>query len=225
VPPALRPLPPYAARHDAAAAGAAAAHRVPLPAAVLLRLAGGAGGAALAGGRCSAGPLAPPAPRRAFSSTSARHASSPAPNVAPALPEDAAPVDALAPLVDPAVYGWWPSSFAELGIVAVHEATGLPWWQCIAGITLGVRTLLFPLVIYQVLRRLRWRLRWRLRRAGGGDAGAHANRVPCADEECSASGAGEARDGAHHQALEGAGRVRGPACSFDKVPGRPQAAL
>jgi len=58
--------------------------------------------------------------------------------------------DSLTTLADPAVYGWWPSSLAELGVVAVHEATGLPWWQCIAGITLAVRTMLFPLVIYQV---------------------------------------------------------------------------
>lgn len=94
--------------------------------------------------------LAPSTPWRAFSVTASCHASSPAPNVAPAVPQAAEIADALAPLTDPGVYGWWPSSFAELGIVAVHEATGLAWWQCIAGITLGVRTLLLPLVVFQV---------------------------------------------------------------------------
>jgi len=90
--------------------------------------------------------------RRAFSSTVRRQASEPAPNVASALPEGASDAvnNALSTITDPAIFGWWPSSFAELGIVAVQEATGLPWWQCIAGITLGVRTMLFPLVIYQV---------------------------------------------------------------------------
>ena len=127
---------------------AAAATRAAAPAAVLLPLAGGRGTARIAARGVSG--LSPPTPWRAFSVTSARRASSPAPNVAPAVPEAATLVDALVPLADPGIYGWWPSSFAELGIVAVHEATGLPWWQCIAGITLGVRTLLLPLVVYQV---------------------------------------------------------------------------
>jgi hypothetical protein len=89
---------------------------------------------------------------RSFSTTPRRQACEPAPNVASDA-ETASPdgvADALTTLADPAVYGWWPSSFAELGVVALHEATGLPWWQCIAGITLAVRTMLFPLVIYQV---------------------------------------------------------------------------
>lgn len=92
------------------------------------------------------------AARRSFTTTAPRQASEPATNVAShgdATSQDAV-ADALTTLVDPAVYGWWPSSLAELGLVAVHEATGLPWWQCIAGITLAVRTMLFPLVIYQV---------------------------------------------------------------------------
>ena len=131
---------------------AAAATRAAAPAAVILPLAGGRGTAritARSGSHPVAG-LAPPTPWRAFSATAVAGASSPAPNVAPAVPEAATLADALVPLADPGVYGWWPSNFAELGIVAVHEATGLPWWQCIAGITLGVRTLLLPLVVYQV---------------------------------------------------------------------------
>lgn len=126
----------------------AAATRTAAPAAILVPLAGGRGTSQFAAWGVAG--LAPPTPWRAFSSTAARRASSPAPNVAPALPEAATLADTLVPLADPGIYGWWPSSFAELGIVAVHEATGLPWWQCIAGITLGVRTLLLPLVVYQV---------------------------------------------------------------------------
>ena len=95
---------------------------------------------------------------RSFSVTPRRQACEPAPNVASDA-ETASPdgvADALTTLTDPAVYGWWPSSFAELGVVALHEATGLPWWQCIAGITLAVRTMLFPLVIYQVPPPFSW---------------------------------------------------------------------
>jgi len=112
--------------------------RAPFGAAAVFALSGGLGATVFS--------------RRAFSTTACRQASEPAPNVASALPEGAsdAATDALSTLADPAVFGWWPSSFAELGIVAVHEATGLPWFQCIAGITLAVRTMLFPLVIYQM---------------------------------------------------------------------------
>lgn len=110
---------------------------------------------ALMGGRASAAVrLRCAAPsvfsQRSFSTTSRCQASEPAPNVAP-VTESSDPADAaIATLSDPAVYGWWPSSFAELGIVAVHEATGFPWWQCIAAITLTVRMMLLPLVVFQV---------------------------------------------------------------------------
>ena len=62
------------------------------------------------------------------------------------LPDEAA----LATLADPSVFGWWPSNFIELGLVALHDASGLPWWQVISGVTLTVRTLLLPLVVYQM---------------------------------------------------------------------------
>jgi hypothetical protein len=88
--------------------------------------------------------------QRSFSTTSRCQASEPAPNVAPVTESSDAADAAIATLSDPAVYGWWPSSFAELGIVAVHEATGFPWWQCIAAITLTVRMMLLPLVVFQV---------------------------------------------------------------------------
>jgi hypothetical protein len=92
--------------------------------------------------------------RRSFSTTArCQSAQQPAPNVASSADTDAdAVADSLGTMLDPAVFGWWPSSFAELGIVAVHEATGVPWWMCISGITLVVRTMLLPLVIYQVPR-------------------------------------------------------------------------
>ena len=109
---------------------------------------------ALMGGRESAVRLRCAAPsvlsQRSFSTTSRCQASEPAPNVAPVTESSDAADAVIATLSDPSVYGWWPSSFAELGIVAVHEATGFPWWQCIAAITLTVRMMLLPLVVFQV---------------------------------------------------------------------------
>ncbi len=52
--------------------------------------------------------------------------------------------------VDPVPTGWSPASLAEFGIVAIHDAFGLPWCLSIAGITVVLRAVLFPLVVYQV---------------------------------------------------------------------------
>ena len=56
--------------------------------------------------------------------------------------------------LDPVPSGWSPAALAEFGIVAIHDAFGLPWFLSIAGITVALRTLLFPLTIYQVLEKI-----------------------------------------------------------------------
>lgn len=60
--------------------------------------------------------------------------------------------------VDPVPTGWTPAAFAELGIVAIHDAWGCPWYMAISGITFGLRVALLPLVIYQMknVARLAW---------------------------------------------------------------------
>ena len=88
------------------------------------------------------------AAHRAFSSTALCLQSDPAPNVEEFPPDEAA--DALGALADPVVYGWWPSNFVEIGLSALHDASGLPWWQCIAGVTLALRTCLLPLAVFQM---------------------------------------------------------------------------
>ena len=199
------------------------------PMAVLSRTGGVGAAAARIATRSTAVGLDVSPARRLFSTTAICQASSPAPNVAPLLPDAATPADALTTLADPAVFGWWPSSFAELGIVAVHEATGLPWWQCIAGITLAVRTLLFPLVVYQVpVAGLSVRLkliaeRQRMRAVT-------LTFLPCcvrhlADEKRRTACACQARDGARHEALEGARRLRSAAAGVTEISERSQAAL
>ena len=59
-------------------------------------------------------------------------------------------VDSLISTTDPVPIGWTPAALAEYGIVAIHDAFGFPWYLSIAGITVALRTMLFPLVIYQV---------------------------------------------------------------------------
>ena len=78
-------------------------------------------------------------------SPSTSSASVPAEGVLDAI----ASVDPLL-LLDPSPTGYWPPDFAETAIVAIHNHFGLPWYLSIAGITLSMRFLLFPLTIYQV---------------------------------------------------------------------------
>jgi membrane protein insertase Oxa1/YidC/SpoIIIJ len=59
-------------------------------------------------------------------------------------------IDSVIQATDPVPAGWTPAGLAEYGIVAIHEAFGFPWYLSIAGITVALRTALFPLVIYQV---------------------------------------------------------------------------
>ena len=56
----------------------------------------------------------------------------------------------LSASLDPVPTGWSPAALAEFGIVAIHDAFGLPWCLSIAGITVVLRAALFPLVVYQV---------------------------------------------------------------------------
>ncbi|KAL7747636.1 hypothetical protein RI367_006925 [Sorochytrium milnesiophthora] len=42
---------------------------------------------------------------------------------------------------------WTPVGWVQQGLEALHVSTGLPWWASIAVMTVGIRTLMLPLVI------------------------------------------------------------------------------
>jgi len=44
--------------------------------------------------------------------------------------------------------GWWSSSLLIESMCQMTAALDVPWWVAITGVTLGVRTLLFPLMVY-----------------------------------------------------------------------------
>jgi hypothetical protein len=96
--------------------------------------------------------------RRFLSSSHAGHPqglqnpdSSTAPDVAAELLQSSSLENVfLSTSLDPVPTGWSPAALAEFGIVAIHDAFGLPWCLSIAGITVVLRAVLFPLVVYQV---------------------------------------------------------------------------
>lgn len=57
--------------------------------------------------------------------------------------EQALPVIDIAPVVGE--LGWWPSELAMRAIDGLATTTGWPYWMSIAAITIGLRTMLFPL--------------------------------------------------------------------------------
>jgi hypothetical protein len=97
------------------------------------------------------------ASRRFLSSSHVGHSqslqspdSSTAPEVAELLQNISLENVILSASLDPVPTGWSPAALAEFGIVAIHDAFGLPWCLSIAGITVVLRGVLFPLVVYQV---------------------------------------------------------------------------
>jgi len=87
---------------------------------------------------------------RMMSSTSSS-SSSPLSDMSEASPHAMVTVaDVVEGISDPSPMGWSPPALAEAAIVAIHGYFGLEWWMSIGAITLSLRLLLFPVVVYQM---------------------------------------------------------------------------
>jgi hypothetical protein len=89
--------------------------------------------------------------RRSLSSSQSAHTNSKDPEVVGEMLQNVSLENVIeSASLDPVPSGWSPAALAEYGIVAIHDSFGLPWCLSIAGITVVLRALLFPLVVYQV---------------------------------------------------------------------------